>query len=138
MDCEVIYLFFLIFFFLYDTLLSINQVLGNFFFHFFFFCKFYIIKWIINIYDNNYYLEYGSLWSDLSISFFFLFIWYFTFKYWIIFFFFHNKGVLASSHNKYVAVKKLDNMVREVEREFKTKVIVIGQKLANLKNNKKW
>ena len=49
----------------------------------------------------------------------------------------HNKGVLASSHNKYVAVKKLDNMVRYFEREFKTKLIVIGQKLANLKNNKK-
>ena len=52
-------------------------------------------------------------------------------------FFSHNKGVLASSHKKYVAVKKLDNMVREVEREFKIEVIVIGQKLANLKNNKK-
>ena len=52
-------------------------------------------------------------------------------------FFVHNKGVLASSHNKYVAVNKLDNMVRDVEREFKTKVIVIGHKLDNLKNNKK-
>ena len=28
-------------------------------------------------------------------------------------------------------------MVKEVEREFKTKVIVIGQKLDDLKNNKK-
>ena len=53
------------------------------------------------------------------------------------FFFFHNKGVLASSHNKYVVVNKLDNMVRDVEREFKTKVILIGHKLDNLKNNKK-
>ncbi|KAL0000217.1 hypothetical protein SO802_019819 [Lithocarpus litseifolius] len=37
------------------------------------------------------------------------------------------KGVLASSHNKYVAVRKLDKMVREDEREFKTDVTVIGQ-----------
>ena len=65
------------------------------------------------------------------------------FKYWVNpikkilgNFFFHNKWVLASSHNKYVAVKKLDNMVREVEREFKINVIAIGQNLANLKNNK--
>ena len=28
----------------------------------------------------------------------------------------HYKGVLASSHNKYVAVKKLDKMVKEDER----------------------
>ena len=37
------------------------------------------------------------------------------------------KGVLASSHNKYVAVRKLDKMVKEDEREFKTDVTVIGQ-----------
>nr|POE79310.1 g-type lectin s-receptor-like serine/threonine-protein kinase rlk1 [Quercus suber] len=37
------------------------------------------------------------------------------------------KGVLASSHNKYVVVRKLDKMVREDEREFKTDVTVIGQ-----------
>ena len=35
------------------------------------------------------------------------------------------KGVLTSSHNKYVAVKKLDKMMREDERKFKTKVTVI-------------
>ena len=67
-------------------------------------------------------------------------LYFLEFKYWIyiyIYIFFHNKGVLASSHNKYVAIKKLDNMVREVEREFKTEVIVIAQKLANLENNKK-
>ena len=70
---------------------------------------------------------YGALLSRIQVldSFFYLFL------------FFHSKGVLASSYNKYVAVKKLDNMVREVEREFKTEVIVIGQKLDNLKNNKK-
>ena len=34
---------------------------------------------------------------------------------------------LALSHNKYVVAKKLDNMVKEVKREFKTIVIVIGQ-----------
>ena len=51
--------------------------------------------------------------------------------------FLNNKGVLASSHNKYVVVKKPDNMVREVEMEFKNEVIVIGQKMANLKNIKK-
>ena len=39
----------------------------------------------------------------------------------------HYKGVLASSHNKYVAVRKLDKMVKEDEREFKTDVTVIGQ-----------
>ena len=88
-----------------------------------------------------------DLWSDLSLSFFFF--WYDTslsriqilgksYKKKILGnFFFHNKWVLALSHNKYVAVKKLDNMVRYFEREFKTKLIVIGQKLANLKNNKK-
>uniref|UniRef100_A0A2N9F677 non-specific serine/threonine protein kinase n=1 Tax=Fagus sylvatica TaxID=28930 RepID=A0A2N9F677_FAGSY len=37
------------------------------------------------------------------------------------------KGVLVSSYTKYVAVKKLDKMVREGEREFKTEVTVIGQ-----------
>ena len=37
------------------------------------------------------------------------------------------KGVLASSHNKYVAVRKLDKMMREDEREFKTDVTMIGQ-----------
>ena len=37
------------------------------------------------------------------------------------------KGVLASSHNKYVAVRKRDKMVKEDEREFKTDVTVIGQ-----------
>ena len=36
------------------------------------------------------------------------------------------KGVLASNHNKYVAVRKLDKMVREDEREFKIDVTVIG------------
>jgi hypothetical protein len=36
-------------------------------------------------------------------------------------------GVLVSSYTKYVAVKKLDKMVREGEREFKTEVTVIGQ-----------
>ena len=67
-------------------------------------------------------------------------LYFLEFKYWMyiyIYIYFHNKGVLASSHNKYVAIKKLDNMVREVEREFKTEVIVIAQKLANLENNKK-
>ena len=72
---------------------------------------------------------------------FFLFIWYFTSRIQVLdyffFFFFHNKGVLASSHNKYVAIMKLVNMLREVEREFKIEVILIGQKLVNLKNNKK-
>ena len=69
-----------------------------------------------------------ELWSDLSFFFFFLYdtlvsrIQVLGKSYKV-----HNKGVLASSHNKYVAVKKLDNMVREVEREFKTKMIVIGQ-----------
>ena len=77
------------------------------------------------------------MWSDLSISFFFSFYMVLYFQVLDNFFFFHNKGVLASSHNKYVAVNKLDNMVRDVEREFKTKVIVIGHKLDNLKNNKK-
>ncbi|KAK4591672.1 hypothetical protein RGQ29_016203 [Quercus rubra] len=37
------------------------------------------------------------------------------------------KGVLVSSHSKYVAVKKLDKMIKEGEREFKTEVTVIGQ-----------
>nr|XP_023883923.1 G-type lectin S-receptor-like serine/threonine-protein kinase LECRK1 [Quercus suber] len=37
------------------------------------------------------------------------------------------KGVLLSSHSKYVAVKKLDKMIKEGEREFKTEVTVIGQ-----------
>ncbi|KAM4082617.1 hypothetical protein ACJW30_11G188800 [Castanea mollissima] len=37
------------------------------------------------------------------------------------------KGVLVSSHSKYVAVKKLDKMINEGEREFKTEVTVIGQ-----------
>ncbi|KAM4082230.1 hypothetical protein ACJW30_11G155700 [Castanea mollissima] len=37
------------------------------------------------------------------------------------------KGVLVSSHSKYIAVKKLDKMIKEGEREFKTEVTVIGQ-----------
>nr|POE80573.1 g-type lectin s-receptor-like serine/threonine-protein kinase lecrk1 [Quercus suber] len=37
------------------------------------------------------------------------------------------KGVTASSYSKYVAVKKLDKMIKEGEREFKTEVTVIGQ-----------
>ncbi|XP_030940642.1 G-type lectin S-receptor-like serine/threonine-protein kinase LECRK1 [Quercus lobata] len=37
------------------------------------------------------------------------------------------KGVLVSCHSKYVAVKKLDKMIKEGEREFKTEVTVIGQ-----------
>ena len=78
-----------------------------------------------------------GLWSDLSFFFFFLYETLVS-RIQVLgksykkkstgkLFFVHNKGVLASSHNKYVAIKKLDNMVREVEREFKTKMIVIGQ-----------
>ncbi|KAK4591673.1 hypothetical protein RGQ29_016204 [Quercus rubra] len=37
------------------------------------------------------------------------------------------KGVMVSSYSKYVAVKKLDKMIKEGEREFKTEVTVIGQ-----------
>ncbi|KAF3960787.1 hypothetical protein CMV_014521 [Castanea mollissima] len=37
------------------------------------------------------------------------------------------KGELASSHNKYVAVRKLDKKVREDGREFKIDVTMIGQ-----------
>ncbi|XP_050284396.1 G-type lectin S-receptor-like serine/threonine-protein kinase LECRK1 [Quercus robur] len=37
------------------------------------------------------------------------------------------KGVIVSSYSHYVAVKKLDKMITEGEREFKTEVTVIGQ-----------
>ena len=37
------------------------------------------------------------------------------------------KGLLVSSHSKYVVVKKLDKMIKEGEREFKAEVTVIGQ-----------
>nr|POF07278.1 g-type lectin s-receptor-like serine/threonine-protein kinase rlk1 [Quercus suber] len=37
------------------------------------------------------------------------------------------KGVLASDSKRFVAVKKLDKMVEEGEKEFKTEVSVIGQ-----------
>ncbi|KAI4323354.1 hypothetical protein L6164_022968 [Bauhinia variegata] len=37
------------------------------------------------------------------------------------------KGVLASDTTRYVAVKKLDKVVQEGEKEFKTEVSVIGQ-----------
>jgi tRNA A-37 threonylcarbamoyl transferase component Bud32 len=37
------------------------------------------------------------------------------------------KGVLVSGYSKHVAVKKLDKLVREGEREFKTEMTVIGQ-----------
>ena len=37
------------------------------------------------------------------------------------------KGVIVSSYSHYVVVKKLDKMITEGEREFKTEVIVIGQ-----------
>ncbi|XP_030967054.1 G-type lectin S-receptor-like serine/threonine-protein kinase LECRK3 [Quercus lobata] len=37
------------------------------------------------------------------------------------------KGVIVSSYSNYVAVKKLDKMIKEGEREFKTEVTVIGQ-----------
>jgi len=37
------------------------------------------------------------------------------------------KGVLASDSKRFVAVKKLDKMVDEGEKEFKTEVSVIGR-----------
>ncbi|KAL7204274.1 hypothetical protein ACSBR2_017360 [Camellia fascicularis] len=37
------------------------------------------------------------------------------------------KGVLPSDHRRFVAVKKLDKVVQEGEKEFKTEVSVIGQ-----------
>ncbi|KAL0010373.1 hypothetical protein SO802_005481 [Lithocarpus litseifolius] len=37
------------------------------------------------------------------------------------------KGVIVSTYSSYVAVKKLENMIKEGEREFKIEVTVIGQ-----------